>query len=261
MQALWISATGMKAQEMRINVIANNLANVNTTGYKTSRLELEDLAYETLKAQGAQAAGGTQIPTGIQIGLGVRLSAIQKNFLQGDYQQTQNPLDLAIQGRGFFQVILPDGTLAYTRAGAFKISQDGTLVTSEGYPLQPEIVVPREAQTITVLPDGTVSVTLPGETAPRQLGRIELADFINPAGLRAMGRNLFVATEASGDPVTGNPGEEGFGTIAQGFLEMSNVDLVGEMVELIMAQRAYEINAKVIQAADDMLTSTVNLKR
>jgi len=261
MQALWISATGMKAQEMRINVIAHNLANVNTTGYKASRLELEDLAYETLKAQGAQAAGGTQIPTGIQIGLGVRLSAIQKNFLQGDYQQTQNPLDLAIQGRGFFQVMLPDGTLAYTRAGAFKISQDGTLVTSEGYPLQPEIVIPREAQTITVLPDGTVSVTLPGETAPRELGRIELADFVNPAGLKAMGRNLFVATEASGDPITGNPGEEGFGTIAQGFLEMSNVDLVGEMVELIMAQRAYEINSKVIQAADDMLTSTVNLKR
>ncbi len=261
MQALWISATGMKAQEMRINVIAHNLANVNTTGYKASRLELEDLAYETLKAQGAQAAGGTQIPTGIQIGLGVRLSAIQKNFLQGDYQQTQNPLDLAIQGRGFFQVMLPDGTLAYTRAGTFKISQDGTLVTSEGYPLQPEIVVPREAQTITVLPDGTVSVSLPGETAPRELGRIELADFVNPAGLKAMGRNLFVATEASGDPITGNPGEEGFGTIAQGFLEMSNVDLVGEMVELIMAQRAYEINSKVIQAADDMLTSTVNLKR
>jgi len=261
MQALWISATGMKAQEMRINVIAHNLANVNTTGYKASRLELEDLAYETLKAQGAQAAGGTQIPTGIQIGLGVRLSAIQKNFLQGDYQQTQNPLDLAIQGRGFFQVMLPDGTLAYTRAGAFKISQDGTLVTSEGYPLQPEIVIPREAQAITVLPDGTVSVTLPGETAPRELGRIELADFVNPAGLKAMGRNLFVATEASGDPITGNPGEEGFGTIAQGFLEMSNVDLVGEMVELIMAQRAYEINSKVIQAADDMLTSTVNLKR
>jgi len=261
MQALWISATGMKAQEMRINVIAHNLANVNTTGYKASRLKLEDLAYETLKAQGAQAAGGTQIPTGIQIGLGVRLSAIQKNFLQGDYQQTQNPLDLAIQGRGFFQVMLPDGTLAYTRAGAFKISQDGTLVTSEGYPLQPEIVIPREAQTITVLPDGTVSVTLPGETAPRELGRIELADFVNPAGLKAMGRNLFVATEASGDPITGNPGEEGFGTIAQGFLEMSNVDLVGEMVELIMAQRAYEINSKVIQAADDMLTSTVNLKR
>jgi len=261
MQALWISATGMKAQEMRINVIAHNLANVNTTGYKASRLELEDLAYETLKAQGAQAAGGTQIPTGIQIGLGVRLSAIQKNFLQGDYQQTQNPLDLAIQGRGFFQVMLPDGTLAYTRAGTFKISQDGTLVTSEGYPLQPEIVVPREGQTITVLPDGTVSVSLPGETAPRELGRIELADFVNPAGLKAMGRNLFVATEASGDPITGNPGEEGFGTIAQGFLEMSNVDLVGEMVELIMAQRAYEINSKVIQAADDMLTSTVNLKR
>jgi len=251
----------MKAQEMRINVIAHNLANVNTTGYKASRLELEDLAYETLKAQGAQAAGGTQIPTGIQIGLGVRLSAIQKNFLQGDYQQTQNPLDLAIQGRGFFQVMLPDGTLAYTRAGTFKISQDGTLVTSEGYPLQPEIVVPREGQTITVLPDGTVSVSLPGETAPRELGRIELADFVNPAGLKAMGRNLFVATEASGDPITGNPGEEGFGTIAQGFLEMSNVDLVGEMVELIMAQRAYEINSKVIQAADDMLTSTVNLKR
>ncbi|RLA83386.1 MAG: flagellar basal-body rod protein FlgG [Deltaproteobacteria bacterium] len=261
MQALWISATGMKAQEMRINVIANNLANINTTGFKASRADFEDLSYQTLKAAGAQGAAGTEIPTGIDLGLGVRLASVQKLFLQGDYHQTQNPLDLAIEGKGFFQVSLPDGTIAYTRSGAFKLSSDGTIVTSEGYPLQPEIVIPTEAQSITILPDGTVTVTLPGQTAPQELGRIELADFVNPAGLKAIGKNLFLATEASGDPVTGNPGEEGFGTIAQGFLEMSNVDLVGEMVEMIMAQRAYEINSKVIQAADDMLGSTVNLKR
>lgn len=261
MQALWVAATGMRAQELRIAVIANNLANVNTSGFKASRVDFEDLSYHTLKAAGAQGAQGPQIPTGIDVGLGVRTASVQKLFSQGDYHQTQNPLDLAIEGRGFFQVQLPDGTIAYTRSGAFKLSADGRIVTSDGYPLQPEIVVPEGAQSITVLPDGTVHALIAGETTPQELGRIELADFINPAGLKAMGKNLFLATEASGDPILGYPTEEGFGSIAQGFLEMSNVDLVSEMVEMIMAQRAYEVNAKVIQAADEMLGQTVNVKR
>ena len=261
MQALWIAATGMKGQELRINVIAHNLANVNTSGFKVSRLDFEDLLYQSLKAAGATSAAGYQVPTGMDVGLGVRPAAIQKIFLQGDYHQTQNPLDLAIEGKGFFKVTMPDGQIAYTRSGSFKLDSEGRIVTSEGYPLDPEIVIPAQAITVTVDPDGTINVTLPGQIQPSQVGRIELADFVNPAGLKAIGKNLFLPTAASGDPTTGNPGEDGMGTIAQGFLEMSNVDMVTELVEMIMAQRAYEINGKVIQSADDMLQIVSNLKR
>lgn len=261
MQALWIAATGMKGQELRINVISNNLANVNTPGFKASRIDFEDLIYQTLKAAGATSAGGNQLPTGLELGLGVRATAVQKLFLQGDYHQTQNPLDLAIEGKGFFKVTMPDGSLAYTRSGAFKLDSEGRIVTSQGYPLDPEIVIPPEATSVTIASDGTVSVTLPGQVEPQEVGRLELAAFVNPAGLKAIGQNLFLPTAASGDPATGNPGQEGLGTIAQGFLEMSNVDLVTELVEMIMAQRAYEINGKVIQSADEMLQSAANLKR
>ncbi len=261
MQALWIAATGMKGQELRINVIAHNLANVNTSGFKVSRIDFEDLLYQSFKAAGATSAAGYQVPTGMDVGLGVRPAAIQKIFLQGDYHQTQNPLDLAIEGKGFFKVTMPDGQIAYTRSGSFKLDSEGRIVTSEGYPLDPEIVIPAQAITVTVDPDGTINVTLPGQIQPSQVGRIELADFINPAGLKAIGKNLFLPTAASGDPTTGNPGENGMGTIAQGFLEMSNVDMVTELVEMIMAQRAYEINGKVIQSADDMLQIVSNLKR
>ncbi|HEX16685.1 MAG TPA: flagellar basal-body rod protein FlgG, partial [Deltaproteobacteria bacterium] len=247
MQALWIAATGMKGQELRINVISNNLANVNTPGFKASRIDFEDLIYQTFKAAGATSAGGNQVPTGLEVGLGVRPAAVQKLFLQGDYHQTQNPLDLAIEGRGFFKVTMPDGTVAYTRSGAFKLDSEGRIVTSDGYPIDPEIVIPAEATSVTISSDGTVSVTIPGQTQAQEVGRLELADFVNPAGLKAIGKNLFLPTAASGDPTTGSPGEDGLGTIAQGFLELSNVDLVTELVEMIMAQRAYEINGKVIQ--------------
>ena len=261
MQALWIAATGMKGQELRINVISNNLANINTPGFRASRIDFEDLIYQSLKAAGATSAGGNQIPTGMDIGLGVRPAAVQKLFLQGDYHQTQHLLDLAIEGKGFFKVTMPDGTVAYTRSGAFKLDSAGRLVTSDGYPVDPEIVIPPEATSITISSDGTVSVTIPGQVSAQEVGRLELADFVNPAGLKAIGKNLFLPTAASGDPTTGNPGEDGLGTIAQGFLEMSNVDLVTELVEMIMAQRAYEINGKVIQSADDMLQTAANLKR
>ncbi len=218
MQALWIAATGMKGQELRINVISNNLANINTPGFKASRIDFEDLIYQSLKAAGATSAGGNQIPTGMDIGLGVRPAAVQKLFLQGDYHQTQNPLDLAIEGKGFFKVTMPDGTVAYTRSGAFKLDSEGRLVTSDGYPVDPEIVIPPEATSITISSDGTVSVTIPGQVSAQEVGRLELADFVNPAGLKAIGKNLFLPTAASGDPTTGNPGEDGLGTIAQGFL-------------------------------------------
>jgi len=261
MQALWIAATGMKGQELRINVISNNLANVNTPGFKASRIDFEDLIYQTFKAAGATSAGGNQVPTGLEVGLGVRPAAVQKLFLQGDYHQTQNPLDLAIEGRGFFKVTMPDGTVAYTRSGAFKLDSEGRIVTSDGYPIDPEIVIPAEATSVTISSDGTVSVTIPGQTQAQEVGRLELADFVNPGGLKAIGKNLFLPTAASGDPTTGSPGEDGLGTIAQGFLELSNVDLVTELVEMIMAQRAYEINGKVIQSADEMLQTAANLKR
>jgi flagellar basal-body rod protein FlgG len=260
-RSLWTAASGMQAQTASIDVIANNLANVNTTGFKRSRADFQDLLYETMKAAGTSAAGDSQIPTGIQIGHGTRLVATQKVFVQGDFQNTQNQLDMAIEGDGFFQIVQANGDLAYSRAGNFKIDSDGRMVTPDGLLMDPEIAIPIDALSVTIATDGTVSVLQPGQNEPAEVGTIQLARFANPAGLESIGRNLFLATAASGDATTGTPGEDGFGTIAQGYLEMSNVSVVDEMVNMITAQRAYEINSKAIQAADDMLQAANNLKR
>jgi len=261
LQSLWIAATGMEAQKLAVDTIANNLANVNTVGFKRSRANFQDLMYLTLKAPGTAATAETQVPTGVEIGHGVRPVAVQRIFSQGDYKKTDNPLDLAIEGDGFFQVLLPNGELAYTRSGALKIDREGRIVTSDGDPIQPEISIPEDATAISVGSDGTVSVIQPGTTEASQIGQIQLVKFINPAGLRCLGRNLFMPTDASGEPILGVPGEEGFGTIAQGYVEMSNVSVVEEMVNMIVALRAYEINAKAIQTADEMMQMTNNIKR
>ncbi|MFN3533827.1 MAG: flagellar basal-body rod protein FlgG [Desulfatiglandales bacterium] len=253
LRTFWIAASGMNAQTLNIDVIAHNLANVNTAGFKRGRADFQDLLYETLRPPGAASARGNQVPTGIQVGHGTRPVAVTKIFLQGDYQQTQNELDIAIEGKGFFQVMQPNGEVAYTRAGAFKLDSSGRIVTSDGYPLEPELVIPDNARAVYIGTDGTVSVLRAGETTATEIGNIQLASFPNPAGLAAIGRNLFLPTSSSGDAILGTPGQEGFGTLAQGYLEMSNVNVVEEMVNMITAQRAYEINSKAIQTADDML--------
>ena len=260
-RALHTAAAGMETQQFNIDVISNNLANVNTNGYKTVRPDFEDLLYQTLRPAGAMAAGGAQLPSGLQIGLGARPAATYGLFTTGAIQVTGNPLDLAIEGDGFFKVLLPDGTVAYTRDGALKIDVQGRLVTSDGYPLEPEIIIPQDAQTITIGKDGTVSVLRAGQTTPDEVGQIQLARFINPSGLQHLGQNLYKPTAASGDPVEGAPGEQGFGTVAQNMLEMSNVQIVDEMVAMIIAQRAYEISAKAIQTSDEMLNIANNLRR
>jgi len=260
-RSLWIAATGMEAQQLHIDVISNNLANANTIGFKKGRVDFEDLLYQDVKIPGAFSSPATQVPTGIQIGQGVRPVATQKIFTMGNLQQTGNPLDLAIEGDGFFQVETPDGKTAYTRNGTFKLDKDGNIVTSDGYLIQPAISIPTGTTAIYVSADGIVSVTSGGSSTPTTVGNIELARFINPAGLQAIGKNLFLQTPSSGDPQTGVPGGDGMGTIAQGFLEMSNVSVVDEMVNMIVAQRAYEINSKSIQTADDMLQMANNLKR
>lgn len=260
-RALWTGATGMQAQQLNMDVIANNLANVNTTGFKRGRSDFQDLLYQTLRLAGTASSSNTKVPTGIQVGHGARTVAVQKIFLQGDFMQTQNELDMTIEGKGFFQIRTPDGETAYTRAGAFKLDNDGRIVTSDGYPLEPEITIPDDTLNITIGPDGTVSVLQAGQTVPSEVGNIELARFPNQAGLKSIGRNLYVETDASGPVTTGTPGQDGYGTIAQGFLEMSNVSVVEEMVNMIVSQRAYEINSKVIQTSDDMLQVANQLKR
>lgn len=260
-RALYTAATGMEAQQLNMDVTANNLANVNTTGFKKSRVDFQDLLYQNIKSAGAMQAQGTQVPTGIQVGLGTRMAATQKIYTQGDYKQTDNDLDVMIEGDGFFQVMLPSGDLAYTRDGSFKRDSTGKLVTSDGYIVQPEITIPDTATDISIGEDGTVSVTTSGQSATQQVGQLQLTRFINPAGLKSIGHNLVQATDVSGDPNTVNPGEDGAGTLSQGMIEMSNVAVVDEMVNMIEAQRAYEINSKSIQAADDMLSTTNNLKR
>jgi flagellar basal-body rod protein FlgG len=256
-RALATAATGMEAQQTQIDLIANNLANVNTTGFKKSRADFQDLLYQTMRAAGATTKQGNEVPVGLQVGLGVRPVSTQKMFSTGDMKQTDNPLDLAIEGNGFFQVVQPGGTIAYTRAGSFKTDSQGRLVTSDGFQIEPAITVPPDAVSVTILADGTVSATQAGQTAPVELGQIQLANFANPAGLENIGRNLMVPTQASGQAVVGTPGTLGMGTLSQGFLEMSNVKVVEEMIDLIAGQRAYEVNARVIQAADEMLrTST-----
>ena len=259
MRSLWTSATGMVAQQMHIDTIANNLANVNTLGYKKSRAEFEDLMYQTMRIAGSPTESGQLMPTGIQMGMGVRPTSVHKFFTQGDFQNTGNPLDVAIEGDGFFLVDF-NGRDAYTRAGAFKLDAEGRLVTSGGYALQPEFTVPPETKNIVISERGYIAAI---DSQGNELagGDIELHTFQNPAGLNAIGRNLFLATEASGDAVGGEPGQDNFGTLAQGFLEGSNVELVEEMVGMIIGQRAFEINSKGISTADQMLQTAVNVKR
>ncbi|HVT37215.1 MAG TPA: flagellar basal-body rod protein FlgG [Nevskiaceae bacterium] len=252
-QALWVAKTGLDAQQTRMTVVSNNLANVNTTGFKKGRASFEDLLYQTAKQPGAQTSQTTQSPTGMMLGTGTHVVSTDKNFTQGSLQQTGNPLDVAVNGRGFFQVSLPDGTAAYTRDGSFQVSSQGQLVTSSGYTVQPGITIPSAAQSVTIGSDGTVSVQLAGTAAPQQVGSLQLADFINPAGLQARGENLYLETAASGAPQTGTPGVSGLGTVAQGSLESSNVNIVEEMVNMIETQRAYEINSKAVQTTDAML--------
>jgi flagellar basal-body rod protein FlgG len=261
MRALWSAATGMLAKQLDMDVIANNLANVNSAGFKKSRVDFQDLMYQTIRTAGSTVAQGSKVPTGIQVGLGTRAAAIQKVFSQGDFIQTENPLDLVIEGDGFFQVLLPDGSTAYTRTGAFKVDSEGRIVTSDGFVMEPELVVPANAVDISIGTDGTVTIQVAGENAPTELGQIQLARFLNPGGLVSIGRNLYKPTAASGDPAVGTPGLEGIGTIAQKFLEMSNVKVVEEMVNMIIAQRAYEVNSKAIQTSDEMLAAANNLRR
>jgi len=261
MRSLWTASTGMAAQSLNVDVISNNIANVNTNGFKRGRANFQDLMYQQIKAPGSEASSaGTQLPTGIQVGLGVRTAGVASIFSEGSFQQTDNPLDLTIQGRGFFQIQLPSGDTAYTRAGSFSIDAQGQVVTQNGDLVQPGITVPADAQTVQVSADGTVSAVQPAGTQTI-LGQIQIADFINPSGLTHLGANLFQTSNASGEPVIGNPSENGLGSIGQGMLEMSNVSMVEEMVNLIAGQRAYEMNSKAIQAADEMLQTANNVRR
>jgi len=261
-RSLFTAATGMIAQQMNIDTIANNLANVNTTGFKKSRVNFQDLLYETLKMAGTETVAGTTVPEGIQLGHGVRPSSVAKVFSPGNLIQTGNPLDLVIEGDGFFQIELPDGTIAYTRDGAFKINQEGMIMTVDGYPLTPALTIPTDYELLSVGSDGTVSALIPGDSTPTNLGTLSLVRFPNPAGLDArLGRNLLIETEASGPPTEGPPGLEGIGFIEQGFLENSNVQVVEEIIHLIIAQRAYEASSKVIQASDEMLQQANNVRR
>ena len=255
-RALHTAATGMEAQQQRIDVTANNLANVNTNGFKKSRADFQDLLYQNNRIAGTSSAQGVAAPTGMQVGTGVRTASTYRSHSTGDLAQTGNEFDLAIEGRGFFQVSLPGGEQAYTRAGNFTVDGQGQITTPDGYLLEPSISVPPGATSVEIGDDGTVSATLPGETASTEVGQIQLVDFVNPAGLESIGRNFYKQTTASGDPQVGTPGLEGLGTTRQGFLELSNVKVVEEMISLISSQRAYEINSKVIQASDEMLQTT-----
>jgi len=251
--ALWAAKTGLDAQQTRMAVVSNNLANVNTTGFKKSRAVFEDLLYQNVRQVGAATSQDTEAPSGMSLGTGVRVVATEKTYTQGNLNQTGNSLDLAISGRGFFQILLPDGTLAYTRAGDFQLSSQGQLVTSSGYVVQPGINIPQGAQSITVGADGVVSVQLAGQSTPTQVGTLQLVDFVNPTGLQPRGENLLLETAASGTAQPGSPGQSGLGTLEQGSIESSNVNVVEEMVNMIETQRAYEMNTKAIQTTDQML--------
>jgi flagellar basal-body rod protein FlgG len=255
------AASGMTAQQMNVDNIANNLANVNTTGFKRSKIEFQDVLYQNYRKAGTAAAVGAMIPTNLDVGYGTRAVATVREFSVGDLTQTDNALDLAISGNGFFQITMPDGTMSYTRDGAFKLSADGRIVTSDGFYLYPEITIPENATSISVGINGEVSVMAVGSEEPEVIGQIELAKFINPAGLSAVGHNLYVQTAASGNPIVGAPTEEGLGKIDQGYLEVSNVKVVDEMVNMIVAQRAYELNSKVVQTGEEMTQIVNNLKR
>jgi flagellar basal-body rod protein FlgG len=252
-RSLWISKTGMEGQQNKLDSIANNLANVSTNGYKKAGVVFEDLMYQNLRPAGSASSEQTTLPTGLNVGLGVRVAASTRNFSQGNLTQTGNNLDIAIKGQGFFQIQLPDGETGYTRDGAFQVDANGQLVTSAGYQLQPGITIPANAQGITIAADGTVSIKVPGQAAPQNAGQIQLASFVNPAGLEPRGGNLFAETEASGTPNTGSPTLNGLGALQQGFIEGSNVNVVEELVSMIATQRAYELNSKAIQTSDQML--------
>jgi flagellar basal-body rod protein FlgG len=261
-RALYSAASGMTAQQMNVDNIAHNLANANTVGYKLRRAQFQDLLYQNLVQPGASAGQQTVVPTGLQLGLGTRPSSNEIVFSQGDFSSTNNPLDMVIQGRGFFQVRRASGELAYTRAGTFHLDRDGNMVTGDGDPIEPQITIPADAQNVTIAPDGTVTYTQPNQTAAQTAGQIQLANFPNPAGLNSIGRNLYTPTTASGDPTVGTPGgQEGLGSLLQGYVEQSNVSIVDEFVNLIVAQRGYEANSKVVKAADDMYQQVNNLTR
>lgn len=251
--ALWAAKTGLDAQQTEMAVISNNLANVNTTGFKQDRAVFEDLLYQNQTQAGANTSQTTESPSGMSIGTGVQVVATEKDYSQGSLTQTGNPLDVAIQGQGFFQIQMPDGTIAYTRDGTFQTNAQGQLVNSSGYMVQPGITIPQGAQSVTIGSDGTVSVTLAGQSAATQIGQIQLANFINPPGLQPIGQNLLTQTAASGSPQTGSPGTNGVGTLSQGELESSNVNVVEELVNMIQTQRAYEMNSKAISTVDQML--------
>lgn len=263
LRSLWTAASGMNGMQFKVDTISHNLSNVNTTGYKKSRADFEDLLYQTMRTAGTPATEDTVTPTGIQVGLGVRTAATQKMFTQGSLQATGNKLDLAITGEGFFQIQMPDGTASYTRDGSFKIDSNGQVLTSNGYKLSPEIILPEgfKFNDITITQNGEVEVKVAGSDESIPAGQINLFRFVNPAGLTAIGENLFKETVASGEAIEGAPGVDGQGEVRQGFLEMSNVKVVDEMVDMIVAQRAYEMNSKAITTSDNLLATTVNLKR
>jgi flagellar basal-body rod protein FlgG len=258
-RSLWISKTGLDAQQTQMDVTANNLANVSTNGFKRSRAVFEDLLYQTIRQPGAQSSAQTQLPSGLQLGTGVRPVSTERLFTQGNLQQTQNPMDIAIQGNGFFQVQMPDGTSAYTRDGSFQVNAQGQLVTSSGFPVQPAITIPANTLAVSVSRDGIVNVTRAGQATPTQVGQLQLTGFMNPAGLQSMGENLYIETAASGTPGTNTPGSNGIGLLNQGFVETSNVNVVEELVGMIQTQRAYEINSKAIQTSDQMLQKLAQL--
>lgn len=260
LRGLHSGATGMEAQQTRLDVVSNNLANVSTTGFKKNRADFQDLLYQTFKTPGTSSATGVENPTGIQIGAGVKTIDTQKIFSSGDMVLTNNALDIAIEGEGFFQIQTPTGETAYTRDGSLHRNSQGLIVNADGYAVQPNIVIPQDALTVNVGSDGTVSVTQPGQTAETVIGNLQLATFINPSGLRAMGKNLFEPTTASGQAIVGTPGQTGIGTVSQGFLESSNVKVVEEMINLITTQRAYEFNSKSVKTADEILRTTSQLK-
>lgn len=251
--ALWVAKTGLDAQQMRMSVISNNLANASTTGFKQGRAQFEDLLYQNVRQVGAQSSPSTQLPSGLMLGTGTRIVSTAKNFTQGNLVQTGNNLDLAIDGRGFFQITLPSSQTAYTRDGSFHVDSTGQIVNSSGYPIDPPITLPPGASSVTIDSSGNVNVVVPPATTPTLVGTIQIADFINPAGLQAIGGNLFLYTGSSGSPITGTPGSAGMGSISQGFLETSNVNVVEELVDMIETQRAYEMNSKAIATTDQML--------
>ncbi len=258
MESLWVAKTGLEAQQTRMTIVAQNLANVNTTGYKRSRAIFEDLLYQNLVQAGGLTSQQTEAPTGLNLGTGVRMVATDKQFAQGNIINTNNTFDLAIQGRGFFEILLPDGSQAYTRDGTFQRDSDGALVTSSGYALQPAITVPSAAEAVTIGVDGIVSAVLPGQADPVQVGTLQLTDFVNPGGLQPRGENLYIETVSSGPPQPGTPGLNGLGTLAQGALETSNVSVVEELVSMIETQRAYEMNSRAIESSDQMLQTLTN---